>query len=164
VLIFYIIVFLTIFKKGQLPGEGEVLDYEVIDKELRGRQKILDAQHAASAHSTADSDHLESVKKPLNCGGCSMFFLDSFSQTTIMRVLSHLSIFDRVEAVKELKNPVTLQNKNLKREASIKYFLSEISRSLKSIKSEPRHQFRVDRNLFSQAHNAKCSKNTIYIH
>ena len=90
--------------------------------------------------------------------------LDSFSQTRIMRVLSHLSIFDRVEAVKELKNPVTLQNKNLKREASIKYFLSEISRSLKSNKSEPRDQFRVNRNLFAEAHTAKCSKNTIYTH
>ena len=90
--------------------------------------------------------------------------LDSFSQTAIMRVLSHLSYFDNLKAVQELKSPVTLRIKNLKREESIKYFLSEISRSLKSIKSEPRDQFRVDRNLFAQAHTAKCSKNTIYIH
>lgn len=83
--------------------------------------------------------------------------LDSSSQTRIMRVLSHLSYFDNVKAVQELKSPVTLRIKNLKREASIKYFLSEISRSLKSNKSEPRAQFRVDRNLFAEAYTAKCS-------
>jgi hypothetical protein len=89
--------------------------------------------------------------------------LDEFSQTRILCVLSHLSDFDNIKAIQELKSPVTLRIRNQNREASIKHFLSEISRSLKSNKSEPRAQFRGDRNLFAEAHTEKCNKNTIYI-
>ena len=90
--------------------------------------------------------------------------LDEISQTRIMRVLLHLIFSDRVEAVKELKIPVTLRIENSRREASIKYFLSEISRSLKLPNNQPIDQFRVNRNLFAEMYTQKCSKNTIYIY